>query len=259
MNDIDFLPADFRRRHAKRNTHLWRLGVVVAVGLLVSSTALAQHRRWRQANDAMAATNRVHDETMREVQQLGRLQLDGAAAEEEAQLIAYLLHPWPRTRILATVLQPLPDEIALEKIAIDQTLPPGQAATGAVTIVDPKAEEQRVAGLSPAARDLETFRRQMDRRQTVVTLSGETTRPETVHRYLDLLARSKLVAKAELDSLETADTDAIDKNVPEGPMTFSATIVIRPGYGQPGGPTGSASAVAGATPYAPHAPGDDPS
>jgi len=245
MKDIDFLPEGFRRQHAKRHTHLWRAVVVALFGLLLASTMFIQRQRLHEAQSLLAATRHAHDQVQNQVLQLGRLQADQASAEQEAQLITYLRHPWPRTRILAAVLEPLPAEITLDRLTIAQSESRDTRAPAASVLVDRRAEEERSATLAPAAHDLEQLRRELDATQTQVALSGKTTKAESVHEYLRALEQSPLVAKAELDSLE-AETDRSQPGAHEAPMQFSITVVIRSGYGQPGGPTGPSSNVAGA-------------
>ena len=71
---------------------------------------------------------------------------------------------------------------------------------------------------------------------------GKTADSEVLHRYLSELATLDLVAKAELTTYEhqvaargkSANSAAFNG----GLSRFEARVVLRPGYGQPGGPTG---------------------
>ena len=70
-------------------------------------------------------------------------------------------------------------------------------------------------------------------------LSGRTTDPAALHRYLGELHRCSLFPKVELDKLESV---APGTNVPDGTMTFTTIVEVRAGYGQAGGPAGSVGA-----------------
>jgi len=65
----------------------------------------------------------------------------------------------------------------------------------------------------------------------VLMLSGVTTDSAALQQYLLVLGKSELFVKTELGSLEADPADR------PGAMHFIARLVIRPGYGQPGGPT----------------------
>jgi hypothetical protein len=68
-----------------------------------------------------------------------------------------------------------------------------------------------------------------------------TTDTDALHTYLSRLAHSPLVAKAELVSLEHepgsgGPPQEADKPAPAEAARFHATLTVKPGYGQPGGP-----------------------
>ena len=63
-------------------------------------------------------------------------------------------------------------------------------------------------------------------------IAGITTDVAALYRYLDAVAKASFFAKVELRSIESVD-------MPQGPvMHFQVYLQVRPGYGQPGGPTG---------------------
>ena len=65
--------------------------------------------------------------------------------------------------------------------------------------------------------------------ETVVRISGTTSRSSAVHGYLSELGSVPLFSEAELDWIESSEAG------PNRPR-FDAFLVVRPGYGQPGGP-----------------------
>ncbi|MBN1909531.1 MAG: hypothetical protein JW818_07330 [Pirellulales bacterium] len=236
MIDVDFLPAEHRHQHARRHTHFWRVVVLIGFGVLLGGTAVAQHVRRQSVDGQLTVVRTQYDMAQRQRDELTRLQNNHALLADSAALCTYLRHPWPRTQILAAVLNPLPDEITLDELTISREMPKDAKSAGLSSRINLEAEEKRLAALSPAQRDLEKLRDEVDKLETIVKLSGKTTQAAALHRYLGELGRSKLLAKAELNSLSEDDNASEDG---EGDMKFTATVTVRPGYGQPNGPVGA--------------------
>ena len=51
MQDIDFLPLEYHRKHARRQSQSWRIVVVSAFVSLVAAAAFAQYQANRQDMD----------------------------------------------------------------------------------------------------------------------------------------------------------------------------------------------------------------
>jgi len=65
----------------------------------------------------------------------------------------------------------------------------------------------------------------------LLTLSGATSDNGRLHTYLGKLDRSELFSRAELLSIDAGTGEDGHK------LRFSALLFVRPGYGQPGGPS----------------------
>jgi hypothetical protein len=152
-------------------------------------------------------------------------------ARSNAELFVYLRHPWPRTQLLVALLAPRPEEITFEQLRITREKPAVEATTDRRLRTEKPAEEDDLSKLSPTERDMRHLREECDKMRTVIHIAGSTADSGALHRYLSELGKHSLFAKAELDSLESVEG--------KGPaaMKFRATVVVRPGYGQPGGPT----------------------
>lgn len=235
MNEIDFLPLEYHQKSADRRQRPWRTVVVLAFAtLLGAATMLDFQRRQRLRND-LETIRPQYEKAVAQMARLGELQLQVRSARAESDLYTYLRHPWPRTQILAALLAPLPEEIVIEELKIHQERSPTSDATGStakpeVKRLDPKAEEAELAKLPPAARDLKRIRAESDAKHTVVILTGQSSESATLHHYLGELGKNDLFRKVQLRSFETTKSE-------QGPtLRFVAVIIVRPGYGQPGGP-----------------------
>ena len=243
MQDIDFLPDQYHRKHMRRRSQPWHIIVMAAFAALLVAAILAQRHQTHKAGQELAAILPQYDLAMSQSRQLGEISSQLQTATTTAELFTYLRHPWPHTRLLDRLLAPLPDEITFEKIQIVRELPQSFAPTRRRSFSDTEAEEGELAALSPAARDLRQLRDRFDNMKTFVRISGTTAQSSAVHRYLSALGDAPLFSEAELDRMESLDGRELDSR--GDTLQFDAAIVVRSGYGQPGGPAGpKADAVA---------------
>ncbi|MEN6450446.1 MAG: hypothetical protein ABFC96_08145 [Thermoguttaceae bacterium] len=233
MHDLDFLPSEFRRKQQRRQSQPWLIVASTAVVGLVAAAAIAQHYRWRNVQAELAAVEPAYETAVHLQSQLAGIEKRVGEARAAAELYTYLRHPWPRTQLLSALLQPLPKEIAFQQVHVFRQ--PASTRPGAATAAAPdkKAEEERLKAMPPAARDLASFRARLDPMHTVVVLSGTAAADAPLHRYLGVLDATDIFDKAELDCFNSVDGD---KTIAS--LQFRALLVVEPGYGQPGGPTG---------------------
>ncbi len=231
MHDVDFLPIEYRQEHAKRHWKLWRVLVVVGFGAILSVAALGQYRLRAHAQAELDALLPKYQTALDQSKELAWIQADLKAARTCAELYTYLRFPWPRSRILAALLEPLPEGITFDQLDIgQQKFAIRGSAKKKLSRAEREAEKEKLDKLSPAEQDLRRFHEESDHSQTVVTISGTTTDDAALHKYLGGLNQASLFSNASLSSIEA------DDNNPAGTMRFNATVVVRPGYGKPGGP-----------------------
>lgn len=246
MQDIDFLPPEYRQQHARRQVQPWRIGVVALFVALLAVAALTQVRQRREVEAQLQAVAEPYAEAVRLKDRVADVQKRLQAAEADAVLLTYLRHPWPRTQLLAALVVGLPPEISLEQIHFSTEMSADQPKVDPRKRPDAKKEEEKLAKAAPALRDLKRLRDEFDPAQTRVRVSGTTTKAGVLYQYLASLGRLGLFTKTELNQIQTAET-------PQGArVQFQLELTVRPGYGQPGGPTGKPEgkghAVAVATP-----------
>jgi hypothetical protein len=237
MQDIDFLPVEYRQRDASRQVKPWRIVIVTVFVLLLSATAYLQFRQRRSVEKDLAVVESLYDqaehENVREADSRAKLQ----AAQSDASLYTFLRHPWPRTQLLSAVTMPLPKELAISQIQIGSEAVTEAAPTEVHSRADRKAEEEKAKKLPPSQRDLKRLHDEYDKMQTLVRIAGVATDAGALHRYLTALNRADLFLKAELRSIEGAESTS-----GKSQLRFQAVLVVRPGFGQPGGPEGKSDA-----------------
>ncbi len=226
MHDIDFLPAHYRQQSLRRQSQPWRIAVVLALlGLLAGAEYTQRCRRARVEAD-LKAIEPQYQQTLKSQKLLTETQARLTPVRASAELVTFLRHPWPRTQLVAAIVEPLPEDITLREVNLHQLRNTKQ--TEELRLRD---DTEKESSLPPAARDLELLRDECNHAKTVIVLQGRAGVSAAVHRYLGCLAQHPLFAKVKLESME---------NVEDGQgeaLAFHATLLIRPGYGQPGGPT----------------------
>lgn len=232
MTAIDFLPPDYHQRRLRRRAKPWQVIISSALILLVVATAAAERAERQRLRRALEEIEPAYQTAVEQQQRLAELKKRLEQAKSAAELFTYLRHPWPRTQLLAALVEPLPPEISLETLQISGQAAPNRAPIGPATSVGPdrRNAEQELAKLPPPERDLRLLREQCDPRQTVVRLAGRSTDGAALNRYLGQLAQHPLFLRAELGTIESRPLAG------QPGLRFEVTLVVRPGYGQPGGP-----------------------
>lgn len=232
MTNIDFLPAEYRRRTDDRKNRAWRMTVLVVFGLMIASTAFYQHTLSRQANHELAEVAALYDLAIARSEHLNK---SYAALREQrgaADLYALLDHCWSRTQILQAVLETLPEEATLSQLQISRVARPTRAAAQRSFSATTSEEEKALAHLLPEERDQKLLREKLNAARTVVVLTGTTQDQRAIHDYIARLEKIDLFSKVEITSIEQARSDNTEA------MLFGARLVVRPAYGLVGGPIG---------------------
>ncbi len=228
MYDIDFLPRKYHEAKVLRRTRYRRGLVLLAFGGLLAIAWAGEYGIQLSYEHHLAEVRDQYGVALAQSQQLTRLEQSLKPWQAQAELWTYLRHPWPRSQILRLVLQTLPPQITLSRIATERetlVVEPSQSTTPPRTLDEIRAED---AKRLPAERDLRRLREEIDTTQTVVTLEGQTQDNISLHAYLGRLASQGLFARSELSSLESGGKDH------PGVSLFRARLIVKPGYGQPG-------------------------
>ncbi len=238
MQQIDFLPRRFHEQVAARRARIWRVTLLVSFGLVVCLAGTGQYLFYRSAKADLEGVFSQHAAAVDKAAKLAQLQRDLDEARQFAALYTYLQHPWPRSQLLAAVTRNLPASVTITELSVSDEIQPALAAGGAAQV--PAAAEQETPDQA-ARRDLHALRGRHDTTRCVVQLTGVTTDAAALHLFVMVLGNSSLFAEAKLDSLE-AIRGGKDRHI----SRFLVQLVVRPGYGQPDGPSGPPPEVADA-------------
>jgi Tfp pilus assembly protein PilN len=226
--DIDFLPVTHLEAGVHRKNFTLRVTIASVFLAMLAFAALFQQHLRTQAEAQLAELLPQYYQAVADTKKLTDLQRHVRTAEKQAELLTYLQNPWPRSRILSTLSESMPDEIELERVAIvREMIPVSQEQNHAAA---PAPTSEAPVKLDPAEHDLMVLREEWDKTQVVITITGVTDDPAALHRFLERLNQAVLFSKVDLSSEERINGDSA------GRMRFMARLIVKPGYGQPGGP-----------------------
>ena len=230
MKNIDFLPEIYKQQRVQRRARRWWCTVAGIFAVAVLGAAFSQWMIRRSIQRELTQVEPKYAEALRRETELQLVRQEISRAEEVANLYAYLAHPWPRTQLLAAIVRPLPESIRLSEVTIAfETLPQGPIINPASSATSSGGNANETP--SPARADLAQLRSECDGRQVVLSLTGTATVLSELHAYVDQLGKSPLIAAAHLKGVESSGTGKA-----AGESRFHIHVVVRPGYGQPGGP-----------------------
>lgn len=234
MKNIDFLPEIYRERIVLRKDRVWWGIVVVIFSTAIGSTAGAQYLLKRSVQRQFDELGPQYVAAQQQVQRLTELQSQNRTAGQWASLVTYLDQPWPRSQLLAVVVQPLPPSIRLTELLVaEEEFARASAEEAGPRRRGNRQDEQQKTKLAPASADLEHLRRTHDNKRPIVEISGTVQDMAVLHEYVAVLARSPLVALADIKSYELAATNALAK-----PTNFTVRVVFRASHGQTDGDQG---------------------
>lgn len=231
MQSIDFLPEHYRERRKQRRVRWWWALIVCLFGGIVLGTASLQWLNVQRVKRELLQLETQCIAFRQLDQQLLELETRAATLSHSANLYTFLKHPWPRTQILAAVVQPLPREVQLTSIRISEALIAKK--NPATAPVEATAEPTRPA--HPAVADLQVLHDTHEAQRIVVLIEGSVTDAETLHQYLEALGNQPLVAEARLNSMESRKLET------HSLVVFQLHITIKPGHGLSDGPAGPLS------------------
>ncbi|MGD9722399.1 MAG: hypothetical protein AB7O59_12920 [Pirellulales bacterium] len=243
--EIDFLPVAYRERGMQRRAYAWRVAAAVAIVAFLGATTLWQRTHHAHVLERLADIESQFADAAAKNAHLKAATIGLESERKTAELLTFLRHPWPRTRVLSGILGPLPADIALNELHLGhETI----ARTDKPAVALPETKTAPTDKASQQAADLERLLREHGEREDYADLQGEAGDAATLHEYLARLGTDPLFDRVDLRSLEHAPPNAAGE---PGPVRFSVRIVLRAAHGQAiDSPTTPPAATQSAAPLA---------
>lgn len=225
MKDIDFLPQRYRDRAVRVRARAWRLGMVSSLLAFAILVAVAQFTVRRSVQHELSLVTSRYPAALAATAQCETLRQEIRDGDAYAALYTYLRHPWPVSRLVDDVTRSLPEAISIRSLRLETT----QALATVPTNAAPEAPSTT---LHPAELDLAKLRSERDPLRISLHLAGSASDSQSLHQFVRGLAPSRYFATAKLESVEstTTATGSVETH-------FELRLEVRPGFGQPGGPT----------------------
>jgi Tfp pilus assembly protein PilN len=155
MLNINFVPDDYVQNSESRRTNLIYLGLFLVTMIALGASFTAIRMRYRSVSAKEMLVNMKMSQIQASIQQFEELQAKRKAMIKTALMTAELLEPVPRSILLASLTNNLPEGASLLKIKLLQKEPPKSSApkatpskTGAPqsksAVVDDESPEKRL-------------------------------------------------------------------------------------------------------------------
>lgn len=223
--EIDFLPSAYRERSMHRRAYVWRVAAAVAIAAFFAAASLWQHNHHARVEARLAAVAGKFSDAAHKTAELAQVSAGLAAKEKTANLLTYLRHRWPRTRVLAAVVEPLPETVLLTECHIGYET---RQTSRASAVVLPEGDTVPAEKAERRANDLKRLLLEASRQVHFVAMAGEAEDPAALHEYVARLQINPLFARVELQSLERL-TSSADTG---GSVRFAVRAVLREGHGR---------------------------
>jgi len=232
MNSVDFLPNDYRRRAADRRLHALLLAVLAVYAALVIAITAYQLLTQRSVKQKFEQLGLPTVQAELANKRVAELEVQLAEINVHADLHTYLRHPWPRTQILAALVDHLPSEVSLTEVTMRRERRERQEERAILRRPKPSRKEDKKDPKKPDAQEsLKRLRKETDATRTLIWIRGMTTDNSALHKCIRDLGDSWLFTRADLESLDSTENE----NTP-GAASFEICLELLPGYGQPDGP-----------------------
>ncbi len=235
--DVDFLPLAYRQRSVNRRAYAWRVMAAAAIVAVFASTALWQHNHHKRVRAALAQVDAQYTQAALRSAQLTDVGTRLQVQHKVAQLLTLMRHRWPRSQVLAAVVNQLPDSVTLIECHLGHEVLPSTAPS-AIALPQPNAPPPD----EPTRRshDVERLLREHNERRYFLSLTGHASDAATLHSYLARLGTCPLFAQVDLQSLENVPVD--QSSAGRSPAVhFSVRAILRAPHDEVLNPAGSAS------------------
>jgi len=231
MNSVDFLPNDYRRQAADRKSHVWLFITLTVYGGFVGVVATHQLLARRSVQQEFDQVELPYVQAELANDRYAELESQLAETNVQADLHTYLRHPWPRTQVLAALIEHLPPEVNLTEVTMRREKRERQEDRVDTNLATTTKPDDDASKKPDARKSLKRLREEFDVTRTVISVRGVTTDNSALHRCIRALGDSWLFTRADLESLDSMEDDTAP-----GSASFEMCLELLPGYGQADGP-----------------------
>ncbi|MDA7980126.1 MAG: hypothetical protein MPJ50_15275 [Pirellulales bacterium] len=217
MNEINFLPVEYRKKSFDRKDQRRHALIVGLLFLVIGASYTYQHAANGSLSKQLVDAQELHRVTLSQFEELDEVEAELVGLAKDAAAVAYLDHPWPQSQVVALVVDRVPPSITLKQLRVVRV---------PRALVQRRSEGELPTGITALARDETLLRERYDTSPYEMIITGLTQDHVELHQFMIALDRHSLVSRAELTSLDGVEGSANE-------FEFAVTCLIAPGYGVP--------------------------
>ncbi len=190
MLNINFVPDDYVQNSESRRTNLIYLGLFLVTMIALGASFTAIRIRYRSVSAKEMLVNMKMSQIQESIRQFEELQMKRKAMIQTALMTAELLEPVPRSILLASLTNNLPEGASLLRIKLLQKEPPKAAA--------PKAPAPNAGAPQSKLAAANSEESPEKRLETLVDIEGIAASDLQVAVYIEKLTASTLFDNVSL-------------------------------------------------------------
>ena len=197
-NPTSFLPEDYVRDARERRSSLIALALFLIVMGGVFAAFLVTNRQWTDVRTSQGEVNERTEQAAKEIAEMKRLEGMRAQMVEKAELARGLIEPVPRSVLLATLVNTMPENLSLLELELKSE--EIKVAKAAAAKLDPKARRSSAAARAKEAEEVAKL--EPVRRRVLVQATGVAPDDLDVSRWMSQLSRMPFLSGIRLEVSE---------------------------------------------------------
>ncbi|MFM7051042.1 MAG: PilN domain-containing protein [Planctomycetota bacterium] len=199
-----FLPDDYVRDARDRRSSIIALALFLIVMGAVFAAFLVTNRQWEDVRVAQQYINDATEKAAKEIEEMRNLEKMRAQMVEKADLARSLIEPVPRSVLMATLINTMPENLSLLELELrsEEVKAPKTPATAPKG--DPRARRTAAPGAAAAAPKPEA-----SRRRVTVNATGIAPDDLDVSRWMTGLSRVPFLSGIRLEVSEEKEVAGV--------------------------------------------------
>lgn len=201
-----FLPADYVEKKRERRANLLCLTLFLIVIFGVVAAFFVTNRQWETVREQQQMINVRYAQAAKDIEQLKQLEAQKAEMLAKAELTAALVEKAPRSRVMAEIINRLPDKAALLELELSSERPRVRRMAPPQT-QQPQSLTSQADGAAPATPKIE-----VPRMTVTLAIVGVASTHNDVATFVTRLQQCELLERVDLKYSEATTIDDRELN-----------------------------------------------
>lgn len=201
-----FLPTDYLEKKRERRANLLCLTLFLIVIFGVVAAFFVTNRQWETVREQQEMINVRYTQAAKDIEQLKQLEAQKAEMLGKAELTAALVEKAPRSRVIAEIINRLPDKAALLQFELSSERPRSRPTAPPQTQA-PQSLTSQGGAAQPATPKVE-----VPRMAVKLSIVGVASTHNDVATFVTRLQQCSLLERVDLKFSETTKIDDRELN-----------------------------------------------